>query len=129
MVTNIGLTQYAFQGTPVSSCLPVVGTSSACQWAEERGNFVKLTRAANGDIVKGEVIKDARTAPLIQTDINFRHEIPMQERYRLTLEANIINVLNQRAEVAVYQFMIPTNLVSPTRASGSRAIRKWTGAR
>src|SRR5581483_2662676 len=68
METNIGITQLAWQGTPISSCLPVVGTSSACQWAEGRGNFVQLSRAANGDIVKGDVIHDARTDPLVQTD-------------------------------------------------------------
>jgi hypothetical protein len=117
METNIGLTQYAFQGSPISSCLPVVGTSSACQWAEGRGNFVQLTRASNGDIVKGDVIKDARTDPLVQTDVNFRHVIPMEERYRLEFEANFVNIFNQRASVAHYQFMIPTNLVSPTRPS------------
>ena len=31
MTTNFGLSQSAFQGTPISTCLPVVGTSSACQ--------------------------------------------------------------------------------------------------
>ncbi|HEY2014272.1 MAG TPA: TonB-dependent receptor [Bryobacteraceae bacterium] len=117
METFLGVTQSAFQGTPINSCLPVVGTSSACQWAEGRGNFVRLSRAANGDIVKGDVVKDARTDPLIQTDFNLRHEIPIQERYRLAFEATFLNLFNQRATESVYQFMIPTNLVSPTRAS------------
>ena len=31
MVTNLGFTQIGFQGTPINTCLPVVGTSSACQ--------------------------------------------------------------------------------------------------
>jgi hypothetical protein len=117
METNIGITQFAWQGTPISTCLPVVGSSSACQWAEGRGSFVQLTRAANGDVVRGDVIKDARTDPLVQTDLNLRHEIPFQEKYRLSFEANVINVLNQRATEAVYQFAIPTNLISPSRAS------------
>jgi len=117
METDLGITQYAFQGTPLNSCLPVVGTSSACQWAEGRGNFVRLSRAANGDIVKGDVVNDARTDPLVQTDINLRHDIPFQEKYRLGFEATFINLLNQRATESVYQFMIPTNLVSPSRAS------------
>ena len=63
MTTLLGVTQSAFQGTPIDSCLAVVGTGSACQWAEGRGNFVRLTRAANGDIVKGDVVNDARTDP------------------------------------------------------------------
>jgi hypothetical protein len=95
----------------------VVGTSSACQWAEGRGNFVKLTRNADGSISKGDVIHDARTDPLVQTDFNLRHEIIVKEAARLTFEATFINLFNQRATEAVYQFMIPANLVSPTRAS------------
>jgi len=118
METHFGITQLAWQGTPISSCLPVVGSSSACQWAEGRGNFVRLSRAANGDIVKGEVVHDARTDPLVQTDFNFRHEIPFQEKYRLGFEATIGNIFNQRAAEANYQFMVNTNeLVSPSRAS------------
>jgi len=117
METNIGITQFAWQGTPISTCLPVIGTSSACQWAEGRGNFVQLTRAANGDIVRGDVVKDARTDPLVQTDLNLRHEIPFQEKYRLSFEANLTNLFNQRATAAVYEFGIPTNTIAPRRAS------------
>jgi outer membrane receptor protein involved in Fe transport len=116
METHLGFTQFAFQGTPINSCLPVIGSSSACQWAEGRGNFVQLSRAANGDIVPGTVVHDARTDPLIQTDFNFRHEIPFQERYRLSFEAALVNLFNQRATEAVYEFMVPTNFVSPSRA-------------
>jgi hypothetical protein len=117
METHIGVTQFAFQGTPITSCLAVVGTGSACQWAEGRGNFVELTRNANGSISKGNVIDNARTDPMVQTDINFSHIVPFQEKYRLTFEANIGNVFNQRATTAVRQQILATNLVSPTRAS------------
>ena len=96
METHLGATQYAFQGTPISSCLPVVGTSSACQWAEGRGNFVQLSRDPSGNIVKGDVIHGARTDALIQTDVNLRHEIVVKEGQRIAFEANIINVFNQR---------------------------------
>jgi hypothetical protein len=115
--TIFGVTQIGYQGTSISSCLPVVGTSSACQWAEGRGNFVRLSRAANGDIVKGDVVNDSRTDPLIQTDFTLRHEILVKEGQRLAFEANFINLFNQRAVEGVYEFMIPTNLVSPARAS------------
>ena len=91
--TTLGFTQIAFQGTPISTCLPVVGTSSACQWAEGRGNFVHLTRAANGDIVKGDVVNDARTDPFFQTDFSVRHEIPVKEGMRLAFEINVLNAL------------------------------------
>ena len=117
METDLGVTQTAFQGTPISSCLPVVGSSSACQWAEGRGNFVRLSRAANGDIVKGDVVNDARTDPLIQSDFNLRHEIMVKEGQRIAFEATFLNLFNQRATEAVYEFAIPTNEISPTRPS------------
>src|SRR5206468_10435748 len=34
MESHLGFNQFAYQGTPISTCLPVVGTSSACQWPE-----------------------------------------------------------------------------------------------
>jgi hypothetical protein len=117
METNFGVIQSAFQGTPINSCLPVVGTSSACQWAEGRGNFVKLVRNGDGSISSNGVVHDARTDPLIQTDFNLRHEIVVKEGQRIAFEATFINLFNQRATESVYQFMIPTNLVSPTRPS------------
>jgi hypothetical protein len=117
METNLGVTQSAFQGTPLNTCLPVVGTSSACQWAEGRGNWVRLSRAANGDIVSGGVVNDARTDPLIQTDFNLRHEIVVKENARIAFEATFINLFNQRAVESVYEFAVPTNLISPTRPS------------
>ena len=117
METHLGVTQFAFQGTPINSCLAVVGTGSACQWAEGRGNFVNLTRNADGSISKGDVVRDARTDPLVQTDVSFVHQIPFQERYRLMFEANIQNIFNQRAATAVREQVLAANLVSPTRAS------------
>ncbi len=118
METNLGFTQYAFQGTPINSCLSVTGTGSACMWAEGRGNFVQLSRAANGDIVKGDVVNNARTDPYVQTDLNIRHEIPFQEKYRLSFEGNITNLFNQRAATVYSEFMIAgSGLVSPSRPS------------
>jgi hypothetical protein len=117
METDLGVIQTAFQGTPISSCLPVVGSSSACQWAEGRGDFVKLSRASSGDIVKGDVVHDARTDPLIQTDFNIRHDIIVKEGQRISFEANFFNIFNQRATTAYYEFMVPTNFVTPNRAS------------
>src|SRR5260370_1559444 len=97
METNLGVTQSAFQGTPLNTCLPVVGTSSACQWAEGRGNFARLVRNADGSISSNGVVNNARTDPLIQTDFNLRHEIVVKESARLPFEATFINLSNQRA--------------------------------
>jgi hypothetical protein len=117
--TWFGVSQALYQGTPISACLPVVGTSSACQWAEGRGNMPILSRDPNtGDIVKTGVVHDARTAPFFQTDLSVRHEFRVSkahEAWRAVLEANGSNILNQHSAVAYYEFVIPTGLISPSR--------------
>ncbi|PYR96603.1 MAG: hypothetical protein DMG12_25885 [Acidobacteria bacterium] len=80
--TSVGLSQAFYQGTPISSCLPVVGTSSACQWAEGRGNFAKLHRDAIGNIVKDGVVTNARSDPYLETDVSVRHEIRVSKDNR-----------------------------------------------
>jgi hypothetical protein len=117
METDLGVNQAAYQGTPISSCLPVVGTSSACQWAEGRGNFANLVRNPDGSISKTGVTNDARTDPFINTDLVLHHIINVREGQKLDLEANFSNLFNQRATMIYYEFAIPTNLISPTRAS------------
>jgi len=120
METNFGFTQTAYEGTPLSTCLPVVGTSSACQWAQGRGNFALFSRDASGNIVQNGVDNGARSDPLFQTDLSIHHVIPVSkahENMKLTIEAQAANLFNQRAKTGFYEFAIPTNLISPTRAS------------
>ena len=119
METDFGVFQSAFQGTPISTCLSVVGTSSACQWAEGRGNFVKLSRASNGDIVSGGVVHDARSDNYFQTDLSVRHEIHVRESMRLVFDVNVNNALNQRSAVGYNEIVIGGSgqLINPTRAS------------
>jgi hypothetical protein len=116
METLFGIVQSAFQGTPISTCLPVVGTSSACQWAEGRGNFVQFSRAANGDFVVDRIVHDARSDNYFQTDLSIRHEIPVSESKRISFEANIANLFNQRAAVAYTESALAANYISPSRA-------------
>jgi outer membrane receptor protein involved in Fe transport len=119
MVTVFGITQYFYQGTPISTCLGVVGSTSSCQWAEGRGNFVDFSRAANGDFVKTGVENGKRTPAYIQTDIVLRHEIPvnkMRENSRISFEANITNLLNQRAAMIYSEVAEGTNILNPARA-------------
>ena len=119
--TNFGFIQSALEGTPLSTCLPVVGTSSACQWAEGRGNFVTFSRAANGDFVVSKIDRGARTEPYFQTDLNIRHEIPVSkthENYRLVLEGTLFNVLNQHAAVGFNEIAVAgSGLIKPSRTT------------
>jgi len=120
MESNFGVIQSAFQGSPINSCIPVVGSSSACQFAEGRGNFAKFHRdPANGNFVLDSVEKNARTSPFFQTDLMVNHQIKVSkshEQMRLVFEGNAYNLFNQHADVAYYEFVTPTNLISPTRA-------------
>ena len=115
--TQFGVSQIGYQGTPINTCLPVVGSSSACQWAEGRGDFATLTRASNGDIVKSGVVNDARGDVLLQTDATIRHQVKTGENKAFAIELNAFNVFNQRSSVNYYEFAIPTNLISPSRPS------------
>jgi hypothetical protein len=120
MTTNFGLSQTLYQGTPISTCLPSIGTSSACQLAEGRGNVALFSRGPNGNFVSNGVDQGARTDPFIQTDLSVRHEIPVSkthEAMRLMIEVQASNVFNQRAGLAFYQFAIPSNTMAPSRAA------------
>ena len=118
MTTTFGLAQTIYQGTPIGTCLPVVGTSSACQWAEGRGNFVQFTRSASGDFVKGNVIMNDRTPNYLESDLAVHHSIRTGEKTHLDFELNAVNLLNQHAVTAVNEIAVAgSGLISPTRAS------------
>jgi hypothetical protein len=122
--TLFGVSQVFYEGTPISSCLGVLGVNSpdsACQWAEGRGNFVKLHRdPVTTNLVKDGVVMGARTEPFFQTDLSIRHEIHVNkdhEDYKLVFEVNGYNLLNQHAATSYYEYVHPSNHISPTRAS------------
>jgi len=121
--TSFGVSQMMFQGTPISTCIGTVsGTNpaSSCQVAEGRGNFVQAHRDTNGNLVKDGVIQDYRTPAYFQTDLSVRHEIKVggdNEKQRIVIEANAINVLNQHSATSYYQFLAAAGSVAPLRAS------------
>jgi hypothetical protein len=127
--TSFGVSQALFEGTPISTCLPVVGTSSACQWAEGRGNRALLSRdpvnggtptSPGGNVVLNGVQHDWRTPSYFQTDFTLRQEVKISqthENFRLVVEGNVYNLFNQHSAVGFYEFAIPTGLISPSRPS------------
>jgi hypothetical protein len=102
--TTLGFVQSILQGTPIGTCLGVVGTQSACQWAEGRGNLVQFHRdAATGNLVKDGVIEGARTPAYLQTDFNLKQEFHVNKEHEnrvLSFEIDAFNLLNQHAAVA-----------------------------
>src|SRR6266478_2175195 len=130
MDTNFGVVQSIFQGTPITTCLPVVGTSSACEWAEGRGNEVIFSRTPGnyqpkpqcldpvtcnpvqplpqcltcGDFVLNKIIHGARTPAYLQTDFVVTHQFTLSkshENYKLEFSGNVYNLFNQRSVLAV----------------------------
>src|SRR3989440_184449 len=117
--TVFGLSQSSFQGSPINTCLSVVGTGSACQWIK-RGSRASFHRDPTGAIVLDGINTNARTDPYFQTDFSLTHEIPVSkahEAMRLKFEANITNLLNNRTANAFNENVIATGLINPTRPS------------
>jgi hypothetical protein len=126
MLTNLGLVQSIFQGTPINTCLPTVGTSSACQWAEGRGNEVIFTRdPTNGNFVVDHIVRNARTPAYLQTDFLLAHEFGLSkshENLRLRLSGNVYNLLNQHSAVGYNENAnaASSQLISPKRGGELR---------
>lgn len=116
--TVLSLSQIAYQGSSMSTCLPVVGTSSACQWAEGRGNFVTFSRDSKGNFVSSGLDSGARTDPLFQSDVALQHKIRVAEGKTLIGEFYVYNLLNQHSAVAFNQIAVAgSGLISPSRAA------------
>jgi hypothetical protein len=119
MTTDVGIYQYVYQGTPLSTYLSV-SPGGAPVFVEGRGKTVQLTRdPATGNIIEGAV-SDARTPIFANTDFNLTHEFPVSktnERLRLRLEANIANIFNQHSPLVVQQNQIRTGTITPAKCS------------
>jgi len=126
MQTTFGLTQLVASGSPKNTCISTIFPGSSCQFFEQRGTFVDITRdPATGNWVEGAIHRNARTPFYSQTDLNFGHELKVSkahENQRLRFEWNVLNLLNQ-ASVLQYQ-PNPTvgnqdiTLLDPTNPTG-----------
>lgn len=98
--TTLALAQVVYSGTPQSTCVPEVNTQSACQFVENRGNWVVFGQDSAGNLVKNGVLHDYRSPAYTQTDLNFSHALHVSktnEHLKLQFEMNVFNVLNQHA--------------------------------
>jgi hypothetical protein len=125
METSFGVNQIFASGTPISTCIPVVSTTSSCQYFEQRGTFAQMHRdPANGNLVVDGVIRDARTPMYSSTDLNFGHQFRVSknnEAMRLGFEMNIANLFNQASVLAVnpIPFQGTNTTVTPITSSGA----------
>jgi outer membrane receptor protein involved in Fe transport len=105
MQTSIGIVQTIAQGTPKSTCVPVVDSTSSCQFFDQRGTFANITQdPTTGIFTVGSVDHSARMPLYTQTDFSLGHSFKVSkthEAMRLGLEANVGNLLNQHAVLSV----------------------------
>jgi hypothetical protein len=105
METTFGANQIIAQGSPKSTCVPVIDSTSSCQYFEQRSEFANLTRdPATGNIVLSSVTMGARMPMFYQTDFNFGHQFGVSktnEAMKLAFEWNVINILNNASVLSV----------------------------
>ena len=115
MTTDLGIYQYVYQGTPLSSYTSV-NPGGAPVFLEGRGKFVQLTRdPTTGNFIAG-AISNARTPIFANTDFSLAHEFHVSrtsERLHLRLEANISNIFNQHSPLVISQNMVRTGSITP----------------
>lgn len=121
MNTTLGIFQYAYQGTPVSSYTDLAsaffGIPYESTYIFGRGQWANITQDANGNITFGTPY--FRRSPwFTQTDFNIGHEYKLTEHKALRFEANVTNLLNQHAVVQYYQGFNSINFETPLSPQG-----------
>jgi len=125
MESTLGVNQIFASGTPTSTCIPVVASTSSCQYFEQRGTFASMHRdPTNGNLVVDNVIRDARTPMYSGTDLNFGHQFRVSknnEAMRLGFELNVANLFNQASVLAVnpIPFQGADTTVTPRTSAGA----------
>jgi hypothetical protein len=130
--TNIGIFQYLYEGTPISSYVDV-GNSFAPDFglynvasAEGgafptyivgRGNFLPVSQDASGNITLGNITQ-RRTPWFVQSDLQLSQTYKVAETKVLSFSVTVPNALNQRSTTAYWenidsdyypQFLAPTS--------------------
>jgi hypothetical protein len=101
MQTTFGVIQTVAQGTPKSTCVPVVDSTSSCQFFDQRGTWATFSQDPNTGVFSlASVERGARMPLYTQTDFSLGHSFKVNktnEAMRMAFEFNAINLLNQHA--------------------------------
>ncbi|MGO4515614.1 carboxypeptidase regulatory-like domain-containing protein [Terriglobus sp. 2YAB30_2] len=129
--SQLGLSQAVYQGSPVSTCVGTI-SSSACQFAENQGNFTQVhrdpaTSGPNvGNLVLDGVAQNYRTPAYTQTDLNLTHYVHVSKEHenrKIGAELNVQNAFNQHAVMAYVE-----NLTTTAYSIASTDTNNPTGA-
>lgn len=96
MNTTLGIFQYAYQGSPVSSYADLAsaffGIPYESTYLFGHGQRANITQDASGNLTIGTPYY-RRTPWFTQTDFNIGHEYKLTEHKALRFEANVNNLL------------------------------------
>ncbi len=118
--SQLGLSQSILQGTPVSTAVPTLGTTSSVQFVEGQGSFVPYTLDSAGNLVAGSIQHGRRTPAYLQTDANFTHYVHVNKEHenrRIGAEINVYNLLNQHAVTGYNEVPITAATAPPAVTS------------
>jgi hypothetical protein len=105
-MSQLGFSQSVYQGPPVSTCWSTVSTTSSCQFVEDQGNWVNLSRDAAGNFVSNGITHGRRTPAFLQTNLNITHYVSVSkahENRKIGAEMNVYNALNQHSVTSYYE--------------------------
>jgi outer membrane receptor protein involved in Fe transport len=107
--TTIGLFQYFYQGSPMSSYIDLLGSTPGepyeATYVFGRGNWVNMsTNPSTGAITLGTPYA-RRTPWYIQSDAQIKHDIKVGDHEDISFEGTATNALNQHAVTAYWQGM------------------------
>ena len=108
--TSLGFFQEAFSGSPLSSYMDVQEFGGYPVYVENRGKWIDATTDGNGLTTWGTP-HEKRTPVFTQTDVNFRHMIPLgsSDRRVVSIEADVTNLWNQKNPVEYYSQINSSN--------------------
>jgi hypothetical protein len=108
--TSLGFFQEAFSGSPLSSYMDVQEFGGYPVYVENRGKWIDATTDGNGFTTWGTP-HEKRTPVFTQTDVNFRHMIPLgsSDRRVVSIEADVTNLWNQKNPVEYYSQINSSN--------------------
>jgi hypothetical protein len=130
MESTLGLTQTFASGSPKSTCVPIISTTSSCQYfGDRRGTFAVIHRdTATGNLALDNTISNARMPMYSDTDLNFAQQFHVSknnEAMRIGFEVNVANLFNQASVLAVNPTPFQgTNTTVTALTSGG--ARDWT---
>jgi hypothetical protein len=126
-VTDFGIFQVAYQGSPLSSYIDVGETygpgegGAYFDYTEGRGMWTDVSQNTTTGVITVGNTYARRTPWYTQTDFNLKHTVNLKETSSISFDATLTNLLNQRA-VTEYGSEIDSNNYGGFLAPGGLSL-------